>query len=186
MFQSLGRRGSIVGPIDRVGRPLVGTVHGAFRSPVLAARQRTLTTGQERLRPSCVAALAWALVASLFPATGHGQTKVPHEVASLKIIAPIELQAMLDSGEVFVFDCNEEYVFEEMHVPGAVPIVYDEFSAADLPEERNAAVVFYCYSPDCPAGELAAGSALRMGYTNVLCMVQGIIGWQDAGLRTEP
>ena len=126
------------------------------------------------------------LVALLLSASSYGQVETAQNAPVVKDITPVELQAMRDTGEVVIYDCNEAFIFEEMHVPGAHLIVYDQFTAADLPKDHNTALAFYCYSPDCPAGELAARTAMGMGYTHVMNMVQGITGWQDAGLKTEP
>ena len=126
------------------------------------------------------------LVALLLSASSYGQVETIPNATVLKNITPVELQAMRDTVEVVIYDCKEAFVFEEMHVPGARLIVYDQFTPEELPKDHNTALAFYCYSPDCPAGELAAGSAMGMGYTHVMNMEQGITGWQDAGLKTEP
>ena len=104
----------------------------------------------------------------------------------VKNLTPAQLSAMLGSPTLFVYDCNEEDMYKEAHVPGAKLTVYDEVTADKLPPDRNATLVFYCYSPECPAAGSAARSAIALGYTDVHCMVEGITGWQDAGLATEP
>ena len=93
---------------------------------------------------------------------------------------------MMAKNTVFVYDCNEPETFAEAHVPGAIPTVYDEVAAAKLPADHDAAVIFYCYSPECPAAATATRTAMKLGFTNVYCMIAGITGWQDAGLKTEP
>jgi len=55
-----------------------------------------------------------------------------------------------------------------------------------LPADKSASLVFYCWSPECPAAGMAAETAASLGFTNVSCMYAGITGWQDAGLATEP
>jgi rhodanese-related sulfurtransferase len=105
---------------------------------------------------------------------------------AVKELAPSQLAAMLGSPAVFVYDCNEPEVRAEAHVPGAKPIVYDELAADKLPTDHDVAIIFYCYSPECPAASSAASTAVRLGFHNVYCMTAGITGWQDAGLRTEP
>ncbi len=104
--------------------------------------------------------------------------------APVKDITPQELSALL--GRVFVVDVNEPDNFAEAHVPGAKLVAYDALKAEDLPVDKSKTVVFYCWSPECPAGEKAAQSAIAFGYTDVRCMKAGITGWQDAGLHTEP
>ena len=105
---------------------------------------------------------------------------------AVKELQPTQLFAMLGTGGVFVYDCNEPDMHAEAHVPGARPIVYDEVTVNKLPADPTAAIVFYCYSPECPAAATAARSAVKLGFHNVYCMTAGITGWQDAGLKTEP
>ena len=104
----------------------------------------------------------------------------------VKEVAPVELAAMAKEAKVFIYDCNEADMFAEAHVPGAVLTVYDALTAETLPADHSAPLVFYCYSPECPAGCTAARTAARLGFTTVYCMTAGITGWQDAGLATEP
>ncbi|MBK8339472.1 MAG: hypothetical protein IPK99_05430 [Flavobacteriales bacterium] len=115
-------------------------------------------------------------------------TEVPpaSATAAVKELAPAELAAMLGSPGVFVYDCNEEDMHAYAHVPGAKLLVYDQVTAEKLPPDHSATLVFYCYSPECPAGASAARAAMALGFTDVYCMVAGITGWQDAGLATEP
>lgn len=104
--------------------------------------------------------------------------------AQVKDITPQELSARL--GMVHVIDVNEDYTFDEAHVPGAVLLVYDAITAEVLPPDKSTALVFYCWSTECPAAGTAAEAAVKLGYTDVACMKAGITGWQDAGLPTEP
>lgn len=101
-------------------------------------------------------------------------------------MTPQVLATQMKRPGVHVYDCNEADLYAEMHVPGAVLIVYDQITADQLPADHSAMLVFYCYSPECPASQTAAQSAQALGYTNVHYMLAGIIGWQDAGMRTEP
>jgi rhodanese-related sulfurtransferase len=99
---------------------------------------------------------------------------------------PAQLVKLLGSAHLFIFDCNEADMYAEAHVPGAKLIVYDEVTADKLPVDKDATLVFYCYSDQCPASHAAANTARGLGYTNVYYMLAGITGWQDAGLPTEP
>ncbi|MEO8588604.1 MAG: rhodanese-like domain-containing protein [Flavobacteriales bacterium] len=117
---------------------------------------------------------------------GQPDAGVVAHAGSVKELDPAQLSAMLKSPGVFVYDCNEEDMHAEAHVPGAKLMVYDEVTADKLPADRNATLVFYCYSPECPAAASAARAAVALGFTTVYCMAAGITGWQDAGLPTEP
>ncbi len=120
---------------------------------------------------------------SLDTSSGPDHTTVHPEV---KELAPAQLSAMLGTPDLYIFDCNEPDMFAEAHVPGAKLIVYDAVSVETLPADHGATLVFYCYSPECPAGTTAARTAISLGFMDVHSMTAGIIGWQDAGLPTQP
>lgn len=102
----------------------------------------------------------------------------------VKDITPQELSARL--GHVQVIDVNEADNYAFAHVPGAQLLAYDAITPEVLPADRSKELVFYCWSPECPAAGMAAESAAKLGFTDVSCMRAGITGWQDAGLPTEP
>lgn len=102
----------------------------------------------------------------------------------VKDITPQALSALL--GRVHVIDVNEDITYNEAHVPGAELVAYDKITVDVLPVVKTTTLVFYCWSPECPAAGMAAKTAMELGFTDVHCMRAGITGWQDAGLRTEP
>jgi len=120
------------------------------------------------------------------PSNSSRGTDTAPTTSEVKDVAAAQLAQMLATSKVFIYDCNEPDMYAEAHVPGAVLTVYDEVTADKLPADHNATLVFYCYSPECPAGGKAARTAIKLGFTDVYCMVAGITGWQDAGLHTEP
>ena len=44
----------------------------------------------------------------------------------------------------YVFDNNAKPVFDKGHVPGAKWVDHENIKAADLPENKDATLVFYC------------------------------------------
>lgn len=84
-----------------------------------------------------------------------------------------------------VFDANSRETYDEGHVPGATWIHYDSVTAAVLPADTSAQLVFYCGGPTCGAAPAAATTAIELGYTNVAVMRAGISGWRDAGQPVE-
>ena len=54
------------------------------------------------------------------PSSETRSTTSATEQAIVKEITPAELATMLASRKIFVYDCNEEDMFAEAHVPGAV------------------------------------------------------------------
>lgn len=84
-----------------------------------------------------------------------------------------------------VYDANDRETFDAGHVPGATWVHYDSVTAADLPSDTAAPVVFYCGGPTCGAAPAAAETAISLGYTNVAVMRAGISGWREAGQPVE-
>ncbi|MBS1546429.1 MAG: hypothetical protein JST38_09350 [Bacteroidetes bacterium] len=121
--------------------------------------------------------LVFALATPAFAQTGTGATQV-------KEITPQQLAMQL--AQVQVIDVNEADNYAYAHVPGARLLVYDAIKPEDLPADMSRPLVFYCWSPECPAAGMAAKAAIGLGHTDVACMPAGITGWQDAGLPTEP
>jgi len=102
----------------------------------------------------------------------------------LKTVDPLELRAKVDDAEVAVFDVNSRESWSDGHVPGARNLDPVSFSAADLPPDKDKAVVFYCSNSMCRKAPNAARRAKAMGYTNVKVMSTGIQGWRGKGLPT--
>lgn len=104
----------------------------------------------------------------------------------VQVIAPRELHASLADPHVHVIDVNDPDNYAMAHVPGATHLEYDAVNVTTLPADTSAMLVFYCWSPECPAASMAAASAAKLGFKRVFCMREGITGWQDAGFATEP
>ena len=45
---------------------------------------------------------------------------------------------------LFVYDNNHKERFDQSHIPGAKWLAFDKVSAADLPQDKEATLVFYC------------------------------------------
>lgn len=116
--------------------------------------------------------------------SAHGVAQSGNGTNGIKGITPQELSARL--GQVQVIDVNEADNYEFAHVPGAKLVAYDAITTEVLPADRSTTLVFYCWSPECPAAQMAASAASVLGFIDVYCMQAGITGWQDAGLPTEP
>lgn len=101
-------------------------------------------------------------------------------------ISPTRLDTLMRQAQVSIIDVNEAENYAAAHVPGAKRMDYDAINAEALPPQKDSALVFYCWSAECPAAGMAAEAAVRLGFTDVFCMRTGITGWQDAGLPTEP
>lgn len=117
------------------------------------------------------------------------QTRQADDAASVRdttaaaTLSPAGLKALIDRGApVYIYDANGRDGYVEGHVPGARWIEYDAVNAANLPELKDAMLVFYCYNPLCSASHIAAEQARALGYRNVWRMPEGIVGWRSARL----
>jgi rhodanese-related sulfurtransferase len=103
----------------------------------------------------------------------------------LVTVSPARVHELMQREAVTVIDVNSRQSWDRAHVPGALsldPITYHD---RDLPQDRNALLVFYCSNSLCRKAPSAARRAKRMGYPNVLVMSAGISGWLNAGLPSE-
>ena len=122
------------------------------------------------------------LLATLFAAFTITHSAIGQ--ADVKDITPQKLSAQI--AHTVVIDVNEADNYTFAHIPGAKLLAYDAIKPEDLPADKSIPLVFYCWSPECPAADLAAKTAVSLGHTDVAYMPAGITGWQDAGLPTEP
>jgi rhodanese-related sulfurtransferase len=104
----------------------------------------------------------------------------------LKTISPDGLrQLMQNPGHVSVIDVNSRQSWIKARVPGARNLDPAAYKDSDLPQDKNAVLVFYCSNPMCRKAPNAARRAKKMGYSNVKVMSAGISGWLGAKLPTE-
>ncbi|HYA64879.1 MAG TPA: rhodanese-like domain-containing protein [Candidatus Sulfotelmatobacter sp.] len=95
-----------------------------------------------------------------------------------------EVERFLGRPGVYIFDVNVPEIWAEHHLPGAIH-VKDAKLRRYLPADKHAILIFYCAEPRCTASEAAATEAVRLGYTRVYVMAEGIFGWINAGKPVE-
>jgi rhodanese-related sulfurtransferase len=109
-----------------------------------------------------------------------------YAASSFPEISVADVNAAAGSKSAVIIDVNGTESYKSGHVPGALN--YDAIEgklAASLPKDKNALIVAYCRNPQCGAYVRAATAAQKLGYTNVKHMTAGIMGWKDAGMKTE-
>jgi rhodanese-related sulfurtransferase len=62
---------------------------------------------------------------------------------------------------------------------------WSQYNLQELPTDKKAKLVFYCYSEICIASEGAAQRAIDHGSSDVAFLPSGIKGWKAAGLATS-
>lgn len=53
-------------------------------------------------------------------------------------------EAKAGKAALFIYDNNRQERFKEGHIPGAKWVDHDNIQAGDLPQDKNATLVFYC------------------------------------------
>ena len=99
-------------------------------------------------------------------------------------IAPGDLHELIQRHEVVVIDVNSPQSWSAARVPGARHLDPAQFDASDLPDSKDAHIVFYCSNFLCRKAPTAARHATSLGYTRVQVMSAGIKGWIEASLPT--
>ncbi|MGP8199930.1 MAG: rhodanese-like domain-containing protein [Limisphaerales bacterium] len=98
-----------------------------------------------------------------------------------------DLKAAIASKQVVLLDANGSESWQKGHIPGAIDFSTQKDDLASvLPKDKNELVVAYCGNPQCVAYRAAAEAARKLGYTNIKHLTAGIMGWRDAGEKTEP
>ena len=97
-----------------------------------------------------------------------------------------DLTAAIETKAAVVIDVNGSESFKSGHIPSAIDFEAKEKELAKLlPADKNALVVAYCGSPQCPAWKEAADAVAKLGYTNVKHYTGGLAGWKEAGGKLQ-
>jgi rhodanese-related sulfurtransferase len=72
--------------------------------------------------------------------------------------------------------------YDKGHIPGAISIPDSEFDKLTdkLPTDKTASLIFYCEDLSCVLSPKSAAKAVALGYTNVMTMPAGYVGWEQA------
>jgi rhodanese-related sulfurtransferase len=70
--------------------------------------------------------------------------------------------------------------YDKGHIPGAISIPDSEFDkhVGKLPADKAASLIFYCEDVACVLSPKSAARAVTLGYTNVMTMPVGYVGWE--------
>ena len=121
---------------------------------------------------------ALLVVALLFGTVAFSQSE-PFTMLTMQ-----EVSEMLGKPGVYLFDVNDQEIYAEHHLPGAIHVT-DARLKKYLPRDKNATLVFYCAERRCTGSEMAAREAVKLGYKKVYTMPEGIFGWLKSGRTTE-
>lgn len=101
-------------------------------------------------------------------------------MTEVKKVDRARLSEMIQASAVTVVDARDMESFKEGHIDGALSLA----AGANLPENKNVALVFYCGGTRCPLAERAAKAAIADGYKNVHVYSGGWADWSTSNTES--
>ena len=107
----------------------------------------------------------------------------------METLSVTDLKAKLDSGETLMLvDLQDASNFEHRHIPGAVNIPLDDKCAETcvaVLKDKDATIILYGEFDELGKGSQATDVLAAAGYTNLLRLTSGLMGWMEAGYAVE-
>ncbi|MDB5034068.1 MAG: rhodanese-like protein [Chlorobi bacterium] len=97
------------------------------------------------------------------------------KLSEMKTVNKDEVVKLIKTNNVTVIDARDAESYAAGHIDGAV-----NFGTAQLPVDKNAALVFYCGGLKCPMAAKAAKTAIQKGYKNVMVFRGGWAEWSKS------
>lgn len=129
--------------------------------------------------------LSILLLQTPYAAAGGGEELIEAPVYDelLNQISMREAEMLWKAGVPF-FDVNTFEIWSQGFIPGAK--FFNVRNWKDLlPKNKDQTVVLYCANRLCQASEMAAREVMKLGYTDVRQMPDGIDGWKLSGRKIE-
>lgn len=144
-----------------------------------------------------------ALFVSLFVTSAvfakEGEPLTPTSLEGGKILSAEAVKAVVDAGNLAIYDMRKAMNFEKGHIKGAISLPYDQkselnpkfdaskdkYDLAQLPKDKNKALVFYSDGPTGWKSYKMAVIAIREGYKKVIWFRGGTAEWTEKKLPLE-
>jgi rhodanese-related sulfurtransferase len=107
----------------------------------------------------------------------------------MEMMSPKELKAAIDANNApRIVDLQAAHEYEHRHIPGAINVPDDEHfeesvKAASL--EKETMTLLYGEFDELGKGSKAGEHLQSLGFTNVVRLVGGLMGWMEAGYMIE-
>ncbi|MCL1063325.1 rhodanese-like domain-containing protein [Shewanella benthica] len=114
---------------------------------------------------------------SCFAGGGSDMAPARHYEFQLNTITMMEAETLVGKEGVYFYDVNTLELWAEGYIPGAIYFNVKDWKKL-LPENKDTVMIFYCANRLCNASEIAARAVMKLGYTGVRQMYDGIYGWR--------
>ena len=103
-------------------------------------------------------------------------TETTNEFGYRQITQSEAMEIMENSDDYILLDVRTEEEFNEVHIPGAICIPYEDIGTDEIPQlpDKDQIILVYCRSGR--RSKIASENLAAQGYTNVL-EFGGIIDW---------
>lgn len=93
-----------------------------------------------------------------------------------------EAEMLFEEGVQF-YDANELEIWAQGYIPGAIFFNVKDWKKSPRGQEHHARVLLR--QPALHSGEMAAREVMKLGYTDVRQMPEGIVGWRRSNRPIE-
>ncbi len=83
-----------------------------------------------------------------------------------------------------VINALKNDAFADCHIPKSINIPLDQLKQASEQFDKDAEIIVYCASNECPVSQRAWHLLTNMGFTNVRAYEGGIREWKQKGFPT--
>ncbi len=130
-----------------------------------------------------VSALPGAFAAGAGAAPSPAGTPVAVEGGRYFNITPVELEALLAKKDFFFVNTHVPYEGDIAGTDASIPFDRTIAEIGRYPTDKSARIVLYCRSGRM--SDIAARELVKLGYTGVINLEGGMIGWERAGYPLE-
>lgn len=103
-------------------------------------------------------------------------------------VSTLEAKKLFNEGAHF-YDARREAHFKEARIKDAKPVVFDaskaQYTVLNLPKDKEAKLVFYCYGESCASSYEAALAVRNYGYKHIYWYSDGFNDWSKKGHPTQ-
>ena len=138
-------------------------------------------------------------IAGTLLAASVAAQQTPDSLPGVQLVGAHDVVRMAQARDAVIVDTRTKNEYAEAHIKGARNIPYqeksakradfdpahDRFDLTKLPQDKAAAVVFYCNAGECWKSYKASKAAVNAGYHNVHWFRGGLPDWKANALPVE-